>query len=94
MTKADLGTKRRCLTCDGTFFDLNRVRIACPKCAAVYEIVELPRRKPARTIAAPRATEVDREEDLDLPSREEEGDDDAVPPIVDDDGVDDLRGVI
>ena len=48
----------------------------------------------ARNIAAPSAIEVDREEYLDLPSHEEEGDDDTYLSIVDDDGVDDLRGII
>lgn len=41
--KAELGEKRRCLTCSAPFFDLNRTPIVCPKCAAVFQVVELVR---------------------------------------------------
>jgi uncharacterized protein (TIGR02300 family) len=36
MTKPELGTKRRCNTCETKFFDLNKDPIVCPKCAAVF----------------------------------------------------------
>ena len=35
MTKPELGTKRRCNSCDTKFFDLNKDPIVCPKCMAV-----------------------------------------------------------
>jgi uncharacterized protein (TIGR02300 family) len=41
MTKAELGEKRRCLSCNTPFFDLQRTPIVCPKCAAVFQVVEL-----------------------------------------------------
>jgi uncharacterized protein (TIGR02300 family) len=44
--KAERGEKRRCLTCDAAFFDLNRAPIVCPKCAAVFHVVELVRSSP------------------------------------------------
>jgi uncharacterized protein (TIGR02300 family) len=43
MAKADLGEKRRCLSCTTLFFDLNRNPIVCPKCAAVFQVVEIVR---------------------------------------------------
>ncbi|MGC1859957.1 MAG: FYDLN acid domain-containing protein [Methylocystis sp.] len=36
VTKAELGVKRRCLSCNKPFFDLNRVPIVCPGCEAVF----------------------------------------------------------
>jgi uncharacterized protein (TIGR02300 family) len=43
MAKAELGEKRRCLSCSAAFFDLNRSPIVCPKCAAVFQVVEIVR---------------------------------------------------
>jgi uncharacterized protein (TIGR02300 family) len=37
MTKPELGTKRRCSSCETKFFDLNKDPIICPKCSAVFE---------------------------------------------------------
>ena len=36
MTKPELGTKRRCNSCETKFFDLNKNPIVCPKCMAVF----------------------------------------------------------
>jgi uncharacterized protein (TIGR02300 family) len=36
VTKPELGTKRRCTSCDAKFFDLNKDPIVCPKCMAVF----------------------------------------------------------
>jgi uncharacterized protein (TIGR02300 family) len=36
VTKPELGTKRRCTSCDTKFFDLNKDPIVCPKCMAVF----------------------------------------------------------
>ncbi len=36
MTKPELGTKRRCNSCEAKFFDLNKETIVCPKCMAVF----------------------------------------------------------
>lgn len=47
MAKAELGAKRRCLQCETLFFDLNRAPPACPKCQAVFEVIE-PLRSPPR----------------------------------------------
>ncbi|PPD43565.1 MAG: TIGR02300 family protein [Methylocystis sp.] len=40
MAKAELGEKRRCLTCSTAFFDLKRSPVVCPKCAAVFQVIE------------------------------------------------------
>ena len=36
MTKRELGTKRRCNSCNTKFFDLNTDPIVCPKCGTVF----------------------------------------------------------
>jgi uncharacterized protein (TIGR02300 family) len=48
VTKAELGVKRRCLACSAAFFDLNRAPIVCPKCATVFQVIELPRSAPRK----------------------------------------------
>jgi uncharacterized protein (TIGR02300 family) len=40
MTRARMGEKRRCLSCNTAFFDLNRSPIICPKCAEVFQLIE------------------------------------------------------
>jgi uncharacterized protein (TIGR02300 family) len=52
VTKPELGTKRRCSSCETKFFDLNKDPIICPKCSAVFEPPQpdpvLSRRAPGR----------------------------------------------
>ncbi len=48
MAKAELGAKRRCLTCGAPFYDLNRMPIVCPKCTAAFQVVEIVRSAPKR----------------------------------------------
>ncbi|WP_292528669.1 TIGR02300 family protein [Methylocystis sp.] len=79
MAKAELGAKRRCLQCETLFFDLNRAPPACPKCQAVFVVIELPRSPPraargwnAFKRPAPVAANV---ADLSHPVREEPKDD-------------------
>jgi len=48
VTKAERGEKRRCLTCNAAFFDLNRAPIVCPKCAELFHVVEPVRSSPPR----------------------------------------------
>lgn len=36
MANANLGTKRRCTSCEAPFYDLNRTQITCPKCDAPF----------------------------------------------------------
>jgi uncharacterized protein (TIGR02300 family) len=64
VTKPELGTKRRCNSCEAKFFDLNTDPIICPKCLAVFAPPQaepvrarrLPDGKPwpARKIAVPK----------------------------------------
>jgi hypothetical protein len=51
MIREKMGEKRRCLSCNTAFFDLKRTKIVCPKCAAVYQVVE-PVRSSARSAGA------------------------------------------
>jgi uncharacterized protein (TIGR02300 family) len=89
MAKAELGEKRRCLSCGAPFFDLKRNPIVCPKCATVFQIVEVvrssskyaparpnPFKKPAPVEPAP-ADEVllvDDEEDVEISIAPADGD--------------------
>jgi uncharacterized protein (TIGR02300 family) len=41
MTKPELGTKRLCAHCGAKFYDLNHSPITCPKCGAVFEVVQV-----------------------------------------------------
>jgi uncharacterized protein (TIGR02300 family) len=61
VTKPELGTKRRCGSCETKFFDLNRDPILCPKCMAVFAppqpVPERSRRPPDRQpLPAPNLT--------------------------------------
>ena len=40
MTRVGMGKKRRCLSCNTAFFDLNRAPVVCPKCAEVFHVVD------------------------------------------------------
>lgn len=40
MIREKMGEKRRCLSCNTAFFDLNHTKIVCPKCATVFEVIE------------------------------------------------------
>lgn len=51
MIREKMGVKRRCLSCNTAFFDLNRTKIVCPKCAAVFVVIE-PFRSPPRAPGA------------------------------------------
>nr|WP_255679754.1 FYDLN acid domain-containing protein [Methylocystis sp. WRRC1] len=84
--------KRRCLSCNALFFDLNRAPIVCPKCAAVFQVVEIarsqPRRTPARPAAAERPPPVDAAEaDLALPEVEVPDDESDILPIEEDEEI-------
>jgi hypothetical protein len=48
MAKAELGTKRLCLSCSTHFFDLNRTPVVCPKCKEPFIVVMLARSPPRR----------------------------------------------
>jgi uncharacterized protein (TIGR02300 family) len=41
VAKPELGTKRQCRSCGNRFYDLTRDPIACPKCGAIFELVEV-----------------------------------------------------
>jgi hypothetical protein len=51
MIREKMGEKRRCLSCNTAFFDLKRTKIVCPKCAAVFQVIE-PVRSSARSAGA------------------------------------------
>ena len=50
MVKAEWGTKRICQQCGAKFYDMRRAEIICPKCEAVFEIVQ-PKPKRAQPVA-------------------------------------------
>ena len=57
MAKAELGAKRRCLSCGALFFDFNREQIVCPKCSAVFQVVDLPHSEPRKAFYRPVASD-------------------------------------
>lgn len=91
MAKAELGVKRRCLNCNAPFFDLNRVPIVCPKCHAVFQVVEIAH-SPARRAPIRRADPVIA--DLVLPVGEETGEESTIPPIEEDDEMEEVEEII
>jgi uncharacterized protein (TIGR02300 family) len=91
VAKAELGVKRRCLNCNAPFFDLNRVPIVCPKCDAVFQVVEIARSPPRRGPIRP-ADPVTA--DLVLPVGEEAGEESTIPPIEEDDEMEEVEEII
>ena len=90
MAKAELGTKRRCLNCAGSFFDLDRTPIVCPKCGAAFQIVEYARSRPRWTPSLPITTKKSDAGDpirseLVEPTLVDAEDENATPPIDDED---------
>jgi uncharacterized protein (TIGR02300 family) len=92
--KPELGVKRRCLSCAAPFFDLNRTPIACPKCGALFQVVELAHSRPKWNAAAPVAAKtpvvaVDPfEAEAAEPEAEEPADEEVeIPPIEEDDDI-------
>lgn len=95
VSKPELGVKRRCLSCAAPFFDLNRTPIVCPKCGAVFQIVELAHSRakwtpsPPVAIKTPVAAADPFEAEAAEPEVEEEDvqDDVEIPPIEEDDEI-------
>ncbi len=90
MTKAERGEKRRCLTCNAAFFDLNRAPIVCPKCAELFHVVEPVRAPPrgAGFASGARWRSPPREEPVHEISSEDDGqsvEEDVAPASSDDD---------
>lgn len=109
MAKAELGAKRRCLSCGAAFFDLNRDPIACPKCATIFQVVELPRSAPRRApyrpmqseprvVDEPSTDEAESEADeaeAETEADDTEADDDSVPqPIDEDDKIEEIDDLL
>ena len=98
MAKVELGVKRRCLNCDAPFFDLNRVPVVCPRCGTGFQVVEIahspPKRVPIRPAVVKRGAPADPVvADLVLPVGEEAGEENTIPPLEDDDEIDNLEEI-
>ncbi len=91
MAKAELGVKRRCLNCNAPFFDLNRVPIVCPKCDAGFQVVEIAHSPPRRVPIRPAYPVI---ADLVLPVGEEAGEESTIPPIEEDDEMEEVEEII
>jgi uncharacterized protein (TIGR02300 family) len=92
VTKVELGTKRRCLTCAAPFFDLNRTPIVCPKCNTVFQVVEFARSRqkwaPSPPTAPKKLAPTDATaSDLVLPEVEDTGEENIIPPIDEDEEI-------
>ena len=92
MAKAELGTKRTCLSCNMRFYDFNRRPIICPGCGAECNAVNLiksqtVRRKPEEeTKSDESAVEVniDDDTDVDMDFEEDDIDDKEGPGVIQD----------
>jgi uncharacterized protein (TIGR02300 family) len=94
VSKPELGVKRRCLTCAAAFFDLNRTPIVCPKCGALFQVVELAHSRAKWTPSPPVAIKTlaaadPFEAETSEPEAEDEDAEDEVemPPIEEDDDI-------
>lgn len=97
--RPQLGVKRRCLTCSTAFYDLNRDPIACPKCQAAFQVVEIAHSRPTRAPirygkpliqaepAEVEATSTDSDD-------EEAGEESTIPPREDEDEVENVGELI
>jgi uncharacterized protein (TIGR02300 family) len=81
MARAEMGEKRRCLSCNTAFFDLERAPVICPKCAQVFQVVEPVRSslgKPGSFQSRARVRFPSAESTVDSPAKDEnEGDESA-----------------
>jgi uncharacterized protein (TIGR02300 family) len=50
VSRAELGVKRRCLSCNKAFFDLSRTPPVCPTCGAAFEVIEIAHSRPRRPL--------------------------------------------
>ena len=41
MAKPEWGTKRKCLSCGASFYDMRKKQFTCPKCGAEYDAQSL-----------------------------------------------------
>ncbi len=80
MAKPELGEKRRCLSCESKFYDLNKEPPVCPKCGAVFELQEPEKIEPDKKVAEedPKVEDVVVVSDPDTISLEDADDDDGV----------------
>jgi uncharacterized protein (TIGR02300 family) len=98
VSRVELGVKRRCLSCNKAFFDLNRTPPVCPMCGTVFQVIEIahskPRRPPLDSDRAPRQAVVENDAEADpilsedaLPASDEQDldEDNLLPPLDDED---------
>ena len=93
MPNPEWGVKRTCLSCAARFYDLGRDPIICPKCGAEFDLAALVppvrgRGKKAEKAAPVKEAEAETTEDL--VDDEDEGLDEAVEEIEDDDTAEDV----
>jgi uncharacterized protein (TIGR02300 family) len=86
MVDARLGVKRRCLSCNAPFYDLNRSPILCVKCGAPFQEVEYARSPPRRSQFRMGPVPSRAVEESAFPAGEEAGEESTIPPREDEDG--------
>jgi len=79
LAKPELGEKRRCLSCESKFYDLNKEPPVCPKCSAVFELQVSDKPEPKAKVPdeKPKTEEVVVASDPDTISLEEADEDDG-----------------
>jgi uncharacterized protein (TIGR02300 family) len=89
MAKADLGTKRVCLTCGMRFYDFSRSPITCPGCGAEFDPENIMKSRKGRPAAKSRASDDSDAADV-AQMEDDDNTDELVASVVDDNDDDDI----
>ncbi len=66
MAQVEWGTKRQCVNCGASFYDLRRDPIVCPRCDVVFEPVAAPRSRATAAVAVAETSPVVAAKDVEI----------------------------
>ncbi len=66
MAQVEWGTKRQCVNCGASFYDLRRDPIVCPRCDVVFEPVAAPRSRATAAVAVAETSPVVAARDVEI----------------------------
>lgn len=88
VAKAEWGTKRVCQECGAKFYDMRRAEIICPKCEAVFELVQ-PKAKKAPAAPKPATEEKPKPAEPEVATTESDDEEEAI--VEDEDLIEDFE---